>query len=64
MRLDRRSPKGSMKFCSDTCDNVIEIQKDMKELKDDMKKVFLRNRELEENNLRIVPLYEGKKTEN
>lgn len=53
LRADLRTLKESVKFCSDTTDNILEIQKDLKELKGDMKKLIDKNVELERENQRL-----------
>lgn len=50
LRLELRTLKESVKYCSDTCDGVNEIQKDMKELKLDIKRLIEKNHELEKEN--------------
>lgn len=50
LRLELRTLKESVKYCSDTCDGVNEIQKDMKELRLDIKRLIERNNELEKEN--------------
>ncbi|KAH7944989.1 hypothetical protein HPB49_004566 [Dermacentor silvarum] len=50
LRLEIRSLKESVKYCSDTSDSVSEIQRDIKELKLDMKKLVEKNVQLEHEN--------------
>ncbi|KAH9375809.1 hypothetical protein HPB48_009865 [Haemaphysalis longicornis] len=47
VRAEMRSLREGVKFCSDTTDSILEIQKDLKGLKGGMKKLIVENVELE-----------------
>ncbi|KAH6926687.1 hypothetical protein HPB50_021202 [Hyalomma asiaticum] len=53
LRLEIRSLKESVKYCSYTSGSVSEIQKDIKELKLDMKRLVEKNAKLEHENERL-----------
>lgn len=50
LRQDIRTLTESVKYCSDTCDGVNEIQKDMKELKLEIRRLVDKNLDLEKEN--------------
>lgn len=50
LRQDIRTLKDSVKYCSDTCDGVNEIQKEMKELKLEIRRLVDKNLDLEKEN--------------
>lgn len=50
LRQDIRILKDSVKYCSDTCDGVNEIQKEMKELKLEIRRLVDKNLDLEKEN--------------
>ncbi|KAH7947236.1 hypothetical protein HPB52_008556 [Rhipicephalus sanguineus] len=53
LRLEIRSLKESVKYCLDTSDSVSEIQRDIKELKLDIKRLVENNVQLEHENQRL-----------
>ncbi|KAH7935018.1 hypothetical protein HPB52_002663 [Rhipicephalus sanguineus] len=53
LRLEIRSLKESVKYCSDTSDSVSEIQRYIKELKLDMKRLMENNVQLEHEKQRL-----------
>lgn len=53
MRAEMRSLREGVKVCSDACDGVTEIQKDMKELKLEIRKLLEKNQMLEQENKQL-----------
>lgn len=53
LRAELRGFKDSVKYCSDTCDGVNEISKDIKQLRKEMQEMMKKNNELREENNRL-----------
>lgn len=53
LRTDLRGLKESVKYCSDTCDGVMSIKNDIKELRKEILELTKRNQELNAENSRL-----------
>lgn len=53
LRADLRGVKESVKYCSDACDSVQQISKDIKELRKEIQDLAKANRELRQENDRL-----------
>lgn len=53
MRAEMRSLREGVKTCSDACDSVVEIQKDLKDLKLEIRRLVEKNQKLEQENRQL-----------